>query len=140
MAAKNFSVCEMGKFADLGGKEFDGRKGRFMLGEALGLTGCEVSVNSTPAGGFAPFLHTHKMNEEVYIILRGSGMFHVDGEEFPVQEGSMIRVAPAGSRGIKAVDDMIHLCIQANKGSLTQATMEDGVIGGDKASWMQKPQ
>ncbi len=139
MAAKEkrYSLFNMGTFAALGGKEIDGAKGRVMLGAALGATGCEISVNSTPAGGFAPFVHSHKQNEEVYIIVSGKGMFYVDGEEFPVQEGSMIRVAPEGKRAIKAGDEtLVHICIQAKKGSLTQATMEDGVIIEEKASWM----
>jgi Mannose-6-phosphate isomerase len=133
---KNYSLHDLGKYADLGAKEFDGAKGRFMLGKALGLTGCEVSINSTPAGGFAPFVHSHKMNEEVYIIVSGTGMFYVDGEEFPIREGSLIRVAPNGKRAIKAADPLVYICIQANQGSLKQATMEDGVLNEEKASWM----
>ena len=133
---KNYSLVEMGSFADLAGKETEGMKGRFMLGKALGLTGCEVSINSSPAGAFTPFVHAHKMNEEVYIIVGGTGMFYVDGEEFPIREGSMIRVAPQGTRAIKAVEPLVFICIQANKDSLVQATMEDGVISEEKASWM----
>lgn len=133
---KNYSVFTMGSFAELGDKEYDGAKGRLMLGKALGLTGCEVSVNSRKAGEFTPFVHSHKMNEEVYIIVSGRGMFSVDGEEFPIQEGSVIRVAPRGARAIKAIEPLIFICIQANSGSLTQATHEDGVICEEKTSWM----
>lgn len=131
---KNYTLVNMGKYADLGKKE--GAKGRFMLGAPLGLTGCEVSVNSALPGKFAPFTHAHKMNEEVYIVVSGKGEFHLDGEEFPIEEGSMIRVAPAGKRAIRAIEPMIFLCIQANQGSLVQATMEDGIICEEKASWM----
>ncbi len=135
-AAKNYSLVDVGNLTELAGKEIDGMKGRFMLGKALGLTGCEVSMNSCPPGAFAPFVHSHKMNEEVYIIVKGKGVFYVDGEEFPVREGSMIRVAPAGMRAIKADDALVYICIQANKGSLVQATMEDGIVSKEKASWM----
>ena len=134
---KNYSLANAGNLSDLAGKEIDGMKGRFMPGKALGLTGCEVSINSTPAGGFAPFVHSHKMNEEVYIIASGKGVFHVDGDEFPVQEGSVIRVAPGGKRAIKAADEpLVYFCIQAREGSLVQASMEDGIINDEKASWM----
>lgn len=140
MATKNekmYSVYNMGTFASLGEKEVDGAKGRIMLGAALGLTGCEISVNSTPAGKFAPFVHSHKLNEETYIIVSGNGVFHVDGDEFAVQEGSVIRVAPEGKRAVKAGDQtLIYICIQAQKDSLTQATMEDGIINEEKTSWM----
>jgi quercetin dioxygenase-like cupin family protein len=65
-------------------------------------------------------------------------MYMVDGEEFPIQEGSVIRVSPEGERAIKADTDMIHICIQAQKGSLTQATRDDGVLSESKASWMKE--
>lgn len=129
--AKNYSMTELGKYANL--KE----KGRVMMGEALGLTGCEISFNYTPAGGFVPFVHAHKRNEEVYVVISGKGLFKVDDAEFPIEEGSVIRVAPAGARAIKAGDeDLVYLCIQAQEGSLTQATAEDGIMREDKASWM----
>jgi hypothetical protein len=61
----------------------------------------------------------------------------VDGEEFPIQEGSLIRVAPAGERALSAGDeDMYYICIQAEEGSLTGATREDGIKLPSKASWM----
>jgi len=134
---KNYSVFNMGSFADLEKKEINGKKGKVFLGQELGLTGCEASINSTPAGGFTPFVHSHKMNEELYIVIKGSGFFYVDGEEFPIREGSMIRVAPAGERAIKAGDEgLSYACVQVQQGSLKQATKEDGVITETKTSWM----
>lgn len=130
---KNYNIMEVGT---LKGDLAD--KGRIMFGKELGLTGSEISLNYAPAGTFTPFVHSHKLNEEVYIILSGKGMFMVDGEEFPVQEGSAIRVAPEGERAIKAEDNMAYICIQAQGGSLTQATMDDGVVTESKASWMKE--
>lgn len=129
---KNYSVLQLGTFGtDLA------EKGRVMAGEALGLTGCEISFNHSPAGAFTPFVHSHKRNEEVYIVLHGSGMFKADSEEFPIEEGSVIRVAPAAERAIKAGDSgLSFICIQAEAGSLTQATGDDGVLTETKASWM----
>jgi hypothetical protein len=38
----------------------------------------------------------------------------MDGEEFPIQEGSLIRVAPDGERAWKAgAEDLYFICIQA---------------------------
>ncbi len=84
-----------------------------------------------------PFVHAHKLNEEVYIILSGDGTFMVDGEEFAVKEGDVVRVDPAGERALKAGDNgMTYVCIQVQAGSLTQATMDDGAMCETKASWM----
>ena len=134
-AEKNYSVINIGKLANVADKDFHGMKGKFFIGQELGLTGCEVSINLLPANKFFPFVHAHKMNEEVYIVLSGKGMFFVDGEEFPVQEGSLIRVAPDGARSIKAEEDLLYLCIQAQNNSLSQVTKDDGLIIKTKPSW-----
>lgn len=129
---KNYSIIEVGTL-----KEDLVTKGRLLLGQALELTGSEVSINHLRAGTYVPFVHSHKLNEEVYVILSGSGMLKVDDEEFPIKEGSMIRVSPKGERAIKADDNMAFICIQAQEGSLTQATNEDGIVNESKASWMK---
>lgn len=130
--SKNYGIMSIGTLAgDLA------EKGRVMAGEELGLTGCEVSFNCTPAGGFVPFVHAHKLNEEGDVILAGSGTFMVDGEEFSVREGDVVRVDPAGERALKAGEQgLTYLCIQAQAGSLAQATMDDAIMCDSKASWM----
>ena len=135
----NYSAEHIGPFEELLNKDFMGFHGKYFIGKELGLTGCEVSLNRLPAGKAMPFIHSHKKNEELYIVLRGNGMFYVDGDEFPIQEGSLVRVAPEGERGWKAGDkDLYFICIQAEAGSLSQATLEDGKRHDTKASWMQK--
>ena len=63
----------------------------------------------------------------------------MDGEEFPVQEGSLIRVAPEGERSWQSgSEDLYFICIQAEAGSLSQATLEDGFRLTTKASWMKQ--
>ncbi len=44
---------------------------RTELHDKLSLTGAEISVNNLPAGAGVPFVHSHKKNEEIYIILSG---------------------------------------------------------------------
>lgn len=136
---KNYTTEEIGSLEDLAKREFLGFFGKYMIGKDMGLTGCEVSLNRLPAGKGMPFVHTHKKNEELYIVIRGSGTFYVDGDEFPIQEGSLIRVGLDGERAWKAGDeDLYFICIQAEEGSLTQSTLEDGVRPTTKASWMKK--
>jgi mannose-6-phosphate isomerase-like protein (cupin superfamily) len=136
---KNYSVEHIGPLEDLLKRDFMGFPGKYFIGRELGLTGCEVSLNRLPAGKGMPFVHTHTRNEELYIVLRGSGVFYMDGEEFPIQEGSLIRVAPDGERAWKAgEEDLYFICIQAEAGSLSQATLEDGVRTATRTSWMKK--
>ncbi len=134
---RNYSVSHVGSFGNLPTQDFTGTYAKHFAGKELGLTGCEVSFNCLPSGKGVPFIHAHRQNEELYVILRGSGTFYVDGEEFPVREGSMVSVAPAGARTLKAgSEDMHYICVQARAGSLDQATLEDGFKVEAKASWM----
>lgn len=122
-AEKNYTLLNTGTFANLS------EKGRVVVGPELGLTSSEISLNSMAAGQSSPFLHSHKLNEEIYIVISGSGTFTVDGETFPIQEGSLIRVAPEGVRSMTAGDaGLVYICIQAEQNSLTQSVMEDGVL------------
>ena len=135
----NYSVVHSGPLEELLKRDFMGFPGKYFIGKDLGLTGCEVSLNRLPAGKGMPFVHSHKKNEELYIVLKGSGIFYMDGKEFPIQEGSLIRVDPEGERAWKAGDENLYfICIQAEAGSLSQATLEDGVRTTNKASWMKK--
>ena len=75
---------------------------RTELHDQLGLTGCEVSINSLPAGAAVPFVHAHKQNEELYGVLSGSGEIWIDGEVHAINAGDWYRVSPSGKRAIRA--------------------------------------
>ena len=94
-------------------------------------------MNRLPAGESLPFVHAHKLNEEVYLFIKGNGLFWVDGEAFEVGEGTAVKVTPAGGRCMKANKDgdLYYICIQAQEHSLTQATREDGVVVDAKVDW-----
>ena len=138
-AGKHFKALDSGPFETLRERVGVGARGKFMLGAELGLTGSEVSLNRLPAGKGVPFVHAHQRNEELYIVLRGNGTFYVDGEEFPIGEGSVIRVDPAGERAWKAgSEDVYFICIQTERGSREKATRDDGIILDTKTAWMKR--
>lgn len=105
-------------------------EGKAFIREALNTTSMELSFGSLAPGEAVPFFHRHKQNEEVYVVLRGRGVFTLDGQEVPVEAGSIIRVAPAVSRCPRNTGDepLIFLCAQAKAGSLEQAVMDDGEL------------
>jgi len=111
--------------------------GRVTLHDQLALTGTEVSINELTAGVSVPFVHAHKQNEEVYLILSGKGQFYLDGEELVLSEGDVLRVDPAAKRCIKADANsaLRFICIQAKANSLSQFTETDGVPADGKPSW-----
>jgi mannose-6-phosphate isomerase-like protein (cupin superfamily) len=127
---RNYRVSSIGDIQTLG---------RVTFKDDLALTGSEVSVNELPAGASVPFVHSHKRNEEVYIILKGKGQFFIDGEEFDVEEGNVIRIDPAGARCVRADDrtPIRYICVQTEAKSLVQFTLGDGVISEVKPSWLK---
>ena len=114
-------------------------KGKVFVGQAVGATGSELSFQTLVPGQDSGFLHTHKTHEELYFILKGEGQYQVDGEVFPVGEGSVIRVSPEGKRALKNTgsENLTMLCIQYKANSFTDADspMTDGNILGEPLTW-----
>ena len=85
------------------------------------------------------FLHTHKNHEELYFFLSGKGEFQVDGEVFPIQEGSVVRVAPAGKRSVRnnGTEPLLMFCVQYRGATFTadDTIAADGVILDEKVEW-----
>ena len=103
---------------------------RTELHDKLSLTGAEISVNNLPAGAGVPFVHSHKKNEEIYIILSGQGKAIIDGETVELRAGDFVRVAPAAKRQFFEGDDsaISFVCIQVQENSLEEYTTADAVI------------
>jgi mannose-6-phosphate isomerase-like protein (cupin superfamily) len=103
-------------------------EGKVFLKEATHATGTEISFNSLAPHASQPYFHIHRKNEETYIIIKGFGFFQVDEECFKIKEGSVIRVAPQGNRGISNASDeiMIYMVVQSKESSLEEYTTADG--------------
>ena len=112
-------------------------EGKVFLKDATKSTGTEISFNSLPPQSEQPYFHIHRKNEETYIILKGFGFFQVDEDCFGIKEGSVIRVAPQGNRGICNSSDetMIYMVIQSKENSLEEYTTADGERLPCKPKW-----
>lgn len=117
-----FSHASVGSLRTFEGKQF--------VKDATGATSCEISFGTLPTGAAVPFFHSHKCNEENYIILSGAGRFQVDDTVFDISEGSVIRVSTGCDRNLKctSAEPMTYICIQAREGSLGDYTMTDAAI------------
>lgn len=139
----NYSAAQTGPLEKLGTYSFKHPlaakdiEGKLFLKEALGMTGMEVSLNKLPARAFVPFFHKHRENEELYVFVKGRGEFMVDGEIIPVSEGTVIHVAPGGSRTWRnhSQEDLYYLVIQAKAGTMPAGTIEDGELLPDRVRW-----
>lgn len=104
-------------------------EGKMFLGDELGLTGAEASLQRLAAGEDAPFFHSHKTHEEIYVIISGNGEFEVDGENIKVGEGSIVRISPAGVRALRNTgnEEMVMMCLQYEAKAIS-SFMEDANI------------
>lgn len=122
-------VLELGPDIKIPGKVFGGR--------ALGATGGEFSFQVFAPGQETGFLHTHKNHEELYFFLGGKGEFQVDGKVFPVEEGSVVRVAPNGKRSVRSngTEPLVMLCVQYRGNTFTDDDAADGVLLQEPVKW-----
>lgn len=141
-SAANFSAISVGALNELGdyvlelGPEVK-IPGKVFGGAALGATGSEFSFQVFQPGTESGFLHTHKNHEELYFFLSGKGEFQVDGEVFPIAEGSVVRVNPAGRRSVRnnGTTPLVMLCIQYRGNTFTSEDAADGVILNEEVKW-----
>ena len=138
---KNFTAVNVGKLSEikdyvlpLGDIQIPGK---VFVGQALGTTGSELSFQSFAPGQDGGFLHTHKTHEELYFILKGEGLYQVDGENISVSEGGS---APGGARGWRSVDaaateEKLMLCVQYKGNAFTADDAADGEILSDELKW-----
>lgn len=141
-SAANFSAISVGALNELGdyvlelGPEVK-IPGKVFGGAALGATGSEFSFQVFQPGTESGFLHTHKNHEELYFFLSGKGEFQVDGEVFPIAEGSVVRVNPAGRRSVRnnGTTPLVMLCVQYRGNTFSSEDAADGVILNEEVKW-----
>ncbi len=123
---QNYTTKEIRKLDELINLE----NGKIFLHDLLGLTSCEISINTVPKGFKVPFNHKHKQNEEIYIVLKGRGEMTIDNEPVEVKEGSIVKIDPQASRTIANTGDneFEFICIQGKKDSLSQYGLSDAEI------------
>lgn len=122
----NYTSTELGKIHDIINLE----NGKVFLHDTLGLSSCEISVNTVQKGFKVPFSHKHKQNEEIYIILKGEGVITIDGNPIIVKEGSAVKILPSASRTIENTteDEFQFICVQAKTNSLEQFGLGDAEL------------
>ena len=131
---KNYTAVNIGCLDELTNYSFlhpkTGKEvtGKVFVKEATKATGTEISFTTIPPKSELGYFHFHNKDEEVYIILKGSGYYQVDNDCFFITEGSIIRVAPEGKRGLCNTSDepMVYICIQSKENSLEEHTTDDG--------------
>lgn len=132
----NYSIGNVGEFSSLHQYSYQHPvienpvKGKVFVGEVLNTTSMEISFQTLTPGCEIPFDHRHRENEEVYVVLKGKGIFIIDGDTNQVKEGSVIRIAPDAKRRWcnNSDEDLTIMVIQAVHGSLNRYNITDGYL------------
>jgi uncharacterized cupin superfamily protein len=73
--------------------------------DALGLTDSGISYQRTEPNQKSPMRHYHTEQEELYVVLSGSGSIDLDDEVIPIAPLDAIRVAKEAHRSFTAGPD-----------------------------------
>ncbi len=116
------------------GSRFDGAPDlEFRLAtEALELERSGLSYQRVPPGYRFPYGHTHRKQEEVYVVLRGSGRMKVDDEIVELKEWDAVRVPPGMWRGYEAGPEGLEILV-VGAPSLGEARRDD--VEGERDWW-----
>lgn len=70
-----------------------------------------LSYQRVPPGYRFPYGHTHKTQEEVYVVVSGGGRMKVDDEIVELRTWDAVRVAPGAWRGYEAGPEGLELLV-----------------------------
>ena len=88
----------------------DKMEARFARGD-LETEETGFSFHRLKAGKRQPFGHNHEDAEEVYVVVRGDGLFKLDDEIIEVETLDAIRVSPRVTRAFEAGDDGLEVLV-----------------------------
>ena len=95
------------------GSNFDGAPDlEFRLAtKALELEHSGLSYQRIPAGYRFPYGHTHHKQEELYVVVGGSGRMKLDDEVVELKRWDAVRVPPGTWRGYEAGPDGLEILV-----------------------------
>jgi mannose-6-phosphate isomerase-like protein (cupin superfamily) len=109
----SFSITNLREDPPDVGSNFDGVAGLEFrhANHALGLEQAGLSFQRVPPNARFPYGHTHHAQEEVYVVVGGSGRFKLDGDIVDVRTWDAVRVPPGTWRGYEAGPDGLELLV-----------------------------
>ena len=109
-ADKGFVIVNLEDVEDMAAKSGFGDMGeaRFARG-ALGATDIGLSLQRLRPSKRQAFGHRHHLDEEVYVVLGGSGRVAIDDEVHDIARLDAIRVAPGSTRAFEAGPEGLDL-------------------------------
>jgi uncharacterized cupin superfamily protein len=95
------------------GSNFDGAEDlEFRLAtKVLELEQSGLGYQRIPPGYRFPYGHTHRRQEELYVVVGGSGRMKLDDEVIELGQWDAVRVAPGTWRGYEAGPDGLEILV-----------------------------
>jgi len=100
---------------------------------ALELEQSGLSYQRVPPGYRFPFGHTHKKQEEIYVVVRGNGRMKLDDEIVELREWDAVRVPPGTWRGYEAGPEGLEILVIA---APSEAQRDD--VDGRRDWWVDE--
>src|SRR5438876_10928531 len=112
---------------------FNQVKEKEFLSRPMGCKGVGFSFVRYKSGEGATYVHRHKVQEEVFITLKGTGSIILDGKRISMPEGTIVRVAPRVYRalGNDSNKDVIYMILDDS----SRHSAEKISAGWQDASW-----
>jgi mannose-6-phosphate isomerase-like protein (cupin superfamily) len=116
------------------GSNFDGSPDlEFRLAtKALGLEKSGLGYQRIPPGYRFPYGNTHEKQEEVYVVVRGSGRMKLDDQIVELAEWDAVRVAPGTWRGYEAGPEGMEILVI---GAPNLGENQRGDVEGERDWW-----
>lgn len=82
-----------------------------LVGAELGVDSFGMQVIDIPAGSehYPDHDHNHDGQEEVFVVLRGSAEFTIDGENVPLDPERIVRISAGAKRKLTPGSDGVRL-------------------------------
>lgn len=103
-----YTIVNLKKLEDSAGERAPGIEARIarkhLESEHLGITYLRYAPDVR-----SPMAHSHREQEEAYIVISGSGRIRLDDEIHELRQWDVVRVAPATIRAVEAGSDGMEL-------------------------------
>jgi mannose-6-phosphate isomerase-like protein (cupin superfamily) len=134
IAAVPFTLRNLREDLEDLGSNFDGAPDlEFrMASKALELEQSGLSYQRIPPDYRFPYGHTHKEQEEVYVVVGGSGRMKLDDEIVELKKWDAVRVPPGTWRGYEAGPEGLEILV-IGAPNLGEAPRED--VDGQRDWW-----
>jgi quercetin dioxygenase-like cupin family protein len=104
----DYSIANLREADDDTGGRVEGMRGVFAR-KHLDSRDLGVSLWSYAANLRVPFAHSHREQEEAYVVVAGSGRIRLDDEVVELKPWDVVRVAPEVVRGFEAGPDGLEV-------------------------------